>query len=177
FGSLEHRRTAYLVKGVVAGIGSYGNCIGVPTVGGELYFDAGYDDNILVNAFTIGIAPADRLFRARAAGAGNPVIYVGARTGRESAVQEVLGRWDLEAAVVGRLTDDGVFRARWRGEEVCALPVAALTDAAPVYRRPAEEPARLEEMQRLDPAEVPEPADYGQALVRLLESPNLCARE
>ncbi len=288
FGSLEHRRTAYLVKGVVAGIGSYGNCIGVPTVGGELYFDAGYDDNILVNAFTIGIAPADRLFRARAAGAGNPVIYVGARTGRdgihgasllasaaldassgekrpavqvgdpftekllleaclqlmrgddvvaiqdmgaagltssslemagrggmgmvleldavplreegmtpyeillsesqermllvapagrEAAVQEVFARWDLEAAVVGRLTDDGVFRARWRGEEVCALPVAALTDAAPVYRRPAEEPARLEEMQRLDPAEMPEPADYAQTLLRLLESPNLCARE
>jgi len=288
FGSLDHPRTPYLVKGVVAGIGHYGNSIGVPTVGGEISFDPGYDHNILVNAFTLGVAPADRLFRARAAGVGNPVIYVGARTGRdgihgasllasaaldatseekrpavqvgdpftekllleaclqlmqgddivaiqdmgaagltsssvemagrggmgivleldrvplreegmtayeillsesqermllvaqaghEAAVAEVFARWDLEAAVVGRLTDDGVFRARWRGEEVCALPVAALTDAAPVYRRPAEEPARLEELQRLDPAEIPEPADHGQALVRLLESPNLCARE
>src|SRR5713226_4871818 len=83
FGSLEHPRTAYLVKGVVAGIGHYGNCIGVPTVGGELYFDAAYDHNILVNAFTLGIAPADRLFRAKAAGPGNPVIYVGSRTGRD----------------------------------------------------------------------------------------------
>src|SRR5207237_8037803 len=80
---LEPPRTPYRVKGVVAGIGHYGNAIGIPTVGGELYFDPGYDHNILVNAFTLGIAPADRLFRARAAGAGNPVIYVGARTGRD----------------------------------------------------------------------------------------------
>src|SRR3989441_6804520 len=83
FGSLDHPRTPYLVKGVVAGIGHYGNSIGVPTVGGEISFDPGYDHNILVNAFTLGVAPADRLFRARAAGVGNPVIYVGARTGRD----------------------------------------------------------------------------------------------
>src|SRR5437867_115351 len=83
FGRLEHPRTAYLVKGVVGGIGHYGNCVGVPTVGGDLYFDGGYDQNILVNAFTCGVAPRDRLFRARAAGPGNPVIYVGAKTGRD----------------------------------------------------------------------------------------------
>jgi phosphoribosylformylglycinamidine synthase len=288
FGSLDHPRTPFLAKGVVGGIGHYGNSIGVPTVGGELHFDPGYDHNILVNAFTIGIAPRERIFRARAAGVGNPVIYVGARTGRdgihgasllasaafdatsgekrpavqvgdpftekllleaclvlmrsddvvaiqdmgaagltssslemagrggmgmvleldavplreegmtpyeillsesqermllvaragrEAAVQEVFARWDLEAAVIGRLTDDGVFRARWEGREVCALPVAALTEAAPVYRRPAEEPARLEELQRFDAAEVPEPTDYGHALQTLLESPNLCSRE
>jgi phosphoribosylformylglycinamidine synthase subunit PurL len=288
FGSLDHPRTPYLVKGVVGGIGHYGNCIGVPTVGGDVYFDAGYDQNILVNAFTIGIAHRDRLFRARAAGEGNPVIYVGARTGRdgihgasllasaafdatsgekrpavqvgdpftekllleaclvlmqgddvvaiqdmgaagltssslemagrggmgivldldavplreegmtpyeillsesqermllvakagrEAAVQEVFARWDLEAVVVGHLTPDGTFRARWRGEEVCTLPVAALTDAAPVYRRPAEEPARLEEIQHFDPAEVAEPADYTHTLLALLGSPNLCSRE
>jgi len=288
FGRIDHPRTPYLVKGVVGGIGHYGNCIGVPTVGGDLYFDAGYDQNILVNAFTIGIAPRDRLWRARAAGPGNPVIYVGARTGRdgihgasllasaafdatsgekrpavqvgdpftekllleaclelmqtdhlvaiqdmgaagltsssvemagrgglgivleldavplreegmtpyeillsesqermvlvakaghEAAVQAVFARWDLEAAVIGRLTDDGTFRARWRGEEVCALPVSALTDAAPVYRRPAEEPGRLEELQRFDPADVREPADWTGTLLALLESPNLCSRE
>src|SRR5207247_568864 len=83
FGSMDRARTPYLVKGVVAGIGHYGNSIGVPTVGGEISFDPGYDHNILVNAFTLGVAPADRLFRARAAGVGNPVIYVGARTGRD----------------------------------------------------------------------------------------------
>jgi phosphoribosylformylglycinamidine synthase len=288
FGRIDHARTPFLVKGVVGGIGHYGNCIGVATVGGDVYFDAGYDHNILVNAFTLGIAPRDRLFRARAEGVGNPVIYVGARTGRdgihgasllasaafdetsgekrpavqvgdpftekllleaclalmqtdhlvaiqdmgaagltssslemagrgglgmvleldrvplreegmtpyeillsesqermllvaraghEAAVQELFARWDLEAAVVGHLTEDGIFRARWQGKEVCALPVAALTDAAPVYRRPAEEPARLEELQRLDVAAVREPADYTHALLTLLESPNLCSRE
>ena len=288
FGRLEHPRTAYLVTGVVAGIGHYGNCVGVPTVGGDLYFDGGYDHNILVNAFTCGVAPRDRLFRARAAGPGNPVIYVGARTGRdgihgasllasaafdagaagkrpavqvgdpftekllleaclelmatehivaiqdmgaagltssalemagrgeagmvleldrvplrepgmtpyeillsesqermllvvregsEAAVEAIFRRWDLEASVVGRVTDDGTFRARWRDGEVCALPVAALTQAAPLYRRPAEEPARLEQLQHFDPAEVREPADLGEVLLRLLESPNLCSRE
>src|SRR2546428_10111892 len=100
-----------------------------------------------------------------------------AKAGREAAVQAVFARWDLEAAVVGRLTDDGVFRARWRGAEGCALPVAAPTEAAPGYPPSAEEPARLQELQRPDPAEIPEPADYGQTPVRLLESPNLCARE
>jgi len=83
FGSFAHQRTRYLVNGVVAGIGGYGNCIGVPTVGGEVAFDAGYNDNILVNAFTLGIAHADKIFRARAAGVGNPVIYVGSKTGRD----------------------------------------------------------------------------------------------
>ncbi len=288
FGRIDHSRTPYLVKGVVAGIGHYGNCIGVPTVGGDVYFDPGYDDNILVNAFTIGVAPRDKLFRARAAGVGNPVMYVGARTGRdgihgasllasaaldeqaadkrpavqvgdpftekllleaclelvrtdyvvgiqdmgaagltssslemagrggaglvldldavplretgmtpyeillsesqermvlvvrqgaEGAVQEIFQRWDLQAAVIGRVTDDGIFRAQWRGAEVCALPVAALTQAAPMYRRPAEEPAQLEERQRFDPREVAEPADATHTLLTLLESPNLCSRE
>ncbi len=288
FGALDHPRTPYLVRGVVGGIGHYGNCVGVPTVGGEVVFDAAYERNILVNAFTIGIAPADRLFRASAAGPGNPVIYVGSRTGRDGihgasllasaaldasapekrpavqvgdpfaekllleaclelmktdhvvaiqdmgaagltssslemagrggagivleldavplredgmtpyeillsesqermllvaragsqdAVRAIFARWDLQAEVIGRVTDDGVFRASWHGEEVCALPVAALTDAAPVYRRPAEEPARLEEVQRLDLQTIREPADHGETLVTLLTSPNLCSRE
>jgi phosphoribosylformylglycinamidine synthase len=288
FGGIDHPRTPHLVRGVVAGIGHYGNCIGVPTVGGEVVFDPAYERNILVNAFTIGIAPADRLFRAKAAGPGNPVIYVGSRTGRdgihgasllasaaldasapekrpavqvgdpfaekllleaclelmktehvvaiqdmgaagltstsiemagrggagieidldavplreegltpyeillsesqermllvahagsERAVLEIFARWDLQAEVIGRVTTDGVFRARWRGEEVCALPVSALTDSAPVYRRPAEEPGRLEEAQRLDLQTVTEPDDLGAALLALLESPNLCSRE
>ena len=250
FGAADHPRTPFLVRGVVGGIAHYGNCIGVPTVGGDVYFDAGYNGNILVNAFTLGIARKDRLFRAKAGGVGNPVMYVGARTGRdgihgasllasaafdetsqekrpavqvgdpftekllleacltlmeqdhivaiqdmgaagltssslemagrggagmvleldavplreegmtpyeillsesqermlivakaghEEAVREVFAKWDLEAAVIGHVSDDGVFRVRWRGEEVCALPVTALTDGAPVYRRPADE--------------------------------------
>ena len=83
FGAVDHPRTRYLVNGVVAGIGGYGNSIGVPTVGGEVYFDAGYNGNILVNAFTLGMVRTDRIFRASAAGVGNPVIYVGSKTGRD----------------------------------------------------------------------------------------------
>jgi len=288
FGRLDHPRTPYLVKGVVGGIGHYGNCIGVPTVGGDLYFDAGYDHNILVNAFTCGVARRDRLFRARAAGPGNPVVYVGSRTGRdgihgasllasaafdagaaakrpavqvgdpftekllleaclelmgtdhivaiqdmgaagltssalemagrgaagmlldldrvplrepgltpaeillsesqermllvvrqgsEAAVEAIFRRWDLEVSVIGRVTDDGTFRARWHGREVCALPVAALTESAPVYRRPAEEPARFEQLQHFELAALREPADLTEVLLQLLESPNLCSRE
>ena len=83
FGRPDHPRTAELLKGVVAGIGGYGNSIGVPTVGGEVQFDASYDGNILVNAFTCGVARTDRIFYGRAAGVGNPILYIGARTGRD----------------------------------------------------------------------------------------------
>jgi phosphoribosylformylglycinamidine synthase len=83
FGRPDHPKTAQLLRGVVAGIGGYGNCIGVPTVGGELFFDAAYDGNILVNAFTCGVVRSDRIFYGRASGVGNPVLYVGAKTGRD----------------------------------------------------------------------------------------------
>ena len=83
FGRPDHPKTPHLLKGVVAGIGGYGNCIGVPTVGGEVQFDASYDGNILVNAFTVGVAKTDALFFGRAEGIGNPILYVGAKTGRD----------------------------------------------------------------------------------------------
>jgi len=83
FGSFEDARTAYLVKGVVGGIGGYGNCVGVPTVGGEVYFDETYNANILVNAFTLGLAKKGSLFKGRAKGVGNSLMYVGAKTGRD----------------------------------------------------------------------------------------------
>ena len=83
FGRPDHPRTAELLRGVVAGIGGYGNSIGVPTVGGEVQFDAAYDGNILVNAFTCGVARTDRIFYGRTAGIGNPILYIGARTGRD----------------------------------------------------------------------------------------------
>jgi len=83
FGRPDHPRTPELLRGVVAGIGGYGNSIGVPTVGGELQFDARYDGNILVNAFTCGVARTDRIFYGRASGIGNSILYIGARTGRD----------------------------------------------------------------------------------------------
>ena len=83
FGDPEHPRTRHLLAGVVAGIGGYGNCVGIPTVAGEVDFDSGYDGNILVNAMTVGIAPADKIFTSAASGVGNPVVYVGSKTGRD----------------------------------------------------------------------------------------------
>jgi phosphoribosylformylglycinamidine synthase subunit PurL len=83
FGSVDHPKTRHLLAGVVAGIGGYGNCVGVPTVGGECNFHPSYNGNILVNAMTVGLADAKRIFYSAAAGPGNPVIYVGAKTGRD----------------------------------------------------------------------------------------------
>ncbi|MEA3050271.1 MAG: phosphoribosylformylglycinamidine synthase subunit PurL [Sphingomonadales bacterium] len=83
FGRPDHPKTRHLVAGVVAGIGGYGNCVGVPTVGGEVNFHSAYDGNILVNAMTVGIAEQDKIFYSAAAGIGNPVVYVGSKTGRD----------------------------------------------------------------------------------------------
>ncbi len=287
FGSFDHPRTRYLVAGVVAGIGGYGNCVGVPTVGGEVYFDAGYNENILVNAFTLGIVRTDRIFRAKAAGVGNPVIYVGSKTGRdgihgasllasaefsgeaeakrptvqvgdpftekllleaclelmerdaivaiqdmgaagltsssvemagrggtgivldldrvpmrepgmtpyevllsesqermlivarvgaEDVVREVFAKWDLDAAVVGRVTDDGLLRVHFQGEAVVAIPIPLLTDAAPAYERPAAPPPDFEEWQELRTEQLPLPGDYNGTLLDLLDSPNIASK-
>jgi phosphoribosylformylglycinamidine synthase len=83
FGRPDHPKTRHLVAGVVAGIGGYGNCVGVPTVGGEVNFDAAYDGNILVNAMTVGVARTDKIFYSAATGVGNPIVYVGSKTGRD----------------------------------------------------------------------------------------------
>jgi phosphoribosylformylglycinamidine synthase len=83
FGEPADPKTRHLISGVVAGIGGYGNCVGVPTVGGEVNFHAGFNGNILVNAMTVGVAPKDRIFYSAAAGVGNPVVYVGSKTGRD----------------------------------------------------------------------------------------------
>jgi phosphoribosylformylglycinamidine synthase len=83
FGSVDHPKTKSLVAGVVSGIGGYGNCVGVPTVGGETNFHSSYNGNILVNAMTVGVADANKIFYSAAAGVGNPVVYVGSKTGRD----------------------------------------------------------------------------------------------
>ena len=83
FGDPDHPKTRHLVAGVVAGIGGYGNCTGVPTVGGETNFDAGYNGNILVNAMCVGLAKTHKIFYSAAKGVGLPVVYVGSKTGRD----------------------------------------------------------------------------------------------
>ena len=83
FGRPDHPKMKHLVQGVVAGIGGYGNCVGVPTVAGETNFDPAYDGNILVNAMTVGVADSDKIFYSAATGVGNPIVYVGSKTGRD----------------------------------------------------------------------------------------------
>src|SRR5205809_2159949 len=83
FGRPDNPKMQHLIAGVVAGIGGYGNCVGVPTVGGEVNFDPAYDGNILVNAMTVGVAKTDKIFYSAASGVGNPIVYVGSKTGRD----------------------------------------------------------------------------------------------
>ncbi len=83
FGRPDHPKMRHLISGVVRGIGGYGNCVGVPTVGGEVNFHPAYDGNILVNAMTVGVAETDKIFYCAASGVGNPIVYVGSKTGRD----------------------------------------------------------------------------------------------
>ncbi len=281
FGSPDHPRTRHLVSGVVSGIGGYGNCIGIPTVGGETGFDPAYDGNILVNAMAVGIADADRIFYARATGIGNAVVYVGSRTGRdgihgatmasaafdadaeakrptvqvgdpftekllleaclelmatdaivaiqdmgaagltssalemsskggvgialdldtvptretgmnayeimlsesqermlmvlrpgaEEAAERVFRKWNLEFAVIGRLTDTGHVVLSHGGETVADIPVDPLVEAAPRYRRP-HVPTPRPAMPAVEAGGIA-PLD---ALERLLGTPDLASR-
>ena len=285
FGELDAPRMRSLVDGVVRGIGDYGNCFGVPTVGGETGFHRSYNGNILVNAFALGVARRDRVFRARATGPGNPILYTGSRTGRdgihgatmaseafdaeseqkrptvqvgdpftekvlleacldamrtgaivaiqdmgaagltssafemagrggtgirldldrvplrepgltpyemmlsesqermvvvaqrgrEEALVRIFERWGLEVAKIGEVTGDGRAVLSWHGETVADMPVRPLTEEAPVYRRPAAEPADLAARQR--PPTVPPPDDLRAALERLLATPELASKE
>jgi phosphoribosylformylglycinamidine synthase len=287
FGRIDHPRTPYLVSGVVAGIGGYGNCIGVPTVGGEVYFDECYDANIVVNAFTLGITKKKRIHTGVAKGRGNPVMYVGSRTGRdgihgatmasesfseekeqrrptvqvgdpftekllleaclelmehdyligiqdmgaagltssstemagrggagieldlsavplreqgmtpyeillsesqermllvakagtEAEIKRIFDKWDLEAVVVGRVTDDNEFRALFNGAQVARIPISALTKGAPVYHRPAERPKSQDDLEQMDLSAIAEPRDLGATLKLMLASPNIASKE
>jgi phosphoribosylformylglycinamidine synthase subunit PurL len=285
FGDLGAPRMRHLVDGVVRGVGDYGNCVGVPTLGGQTVFHPSYDGNILVNAFALGIARRDRIFHARATGPGNPILYVGSRTGRdgihgatmasesfgeeseakrptvqvgdpfaekilleacleamrtgaivaiqdmgaaglassafemaerggtgmvldldrvplreaglgpyeimlsesqermllvarrgrEESVAEVFRRWGLEVVSIGEVTAGGRAVLTFGGETVADLPVAAITEQAPLYRRPAAEPADLAERQRSP--EVPEAEDPVAALRALLATPELGSKQ
>jgi phosphoribosylformylglycinamidine synthase subunit PurL len=285
FGPLSDAYTHYLLNGVVHGVGSYGNSIGVPNVTGEVYFNESYRGNCLVNAMAVGVAPVERLLSSAAAGAGNPVIYAGSSTGRdgiggcsvlashefgegeekrptvqigdpftekrlieacleaaetgaivamkdmgaagvtcttsemaaaggmgmrvelqkiprreagmepyevlmsesqermlmvaergrEQEVLDVFSKWELSAVVVGEVTDDGILSILDHGEEVARLPADFLT-TPPRYDLPAERPEYLDAAWALPLDTLPEPADHGSALLRLLASPNICSK-
>lgn len=287
-GSLDSPRSRYLLDGIVRGIGDYGNCVGVPTVGGETVFDPVYEKNPLVNAMCVGVLRLDKLMRGRADGVGNPVMAVGARTGRDGIhgatfasadldeandrrpqvqvgdpftekllleatlelierdlligiqdmgaagltssaaemaarsgsgididvdllpvretgmsayemllsesqermllvarpervddVHEVLGRWDLQSAVIGHVTDDGFFRVR-RGDQVVAeIPVAPLVDECPTYTREGVEDPDIRALRERDVTAMLElDSDNAavDALLALLDSPSIGSR-
>jgi phosphoribosylformylglycinamidine synthase II len=283
FGSFDHPRTRFLLGGVVGGIGGYGNCVGVPTVAGEVMFDAAYDANILVNAFCLGLVRKGEMMSAKARGVANPVLYVGSATGRdgihgasmasaefdkeseakrpavqvgdpftekllieacleagrtgaivaiqdmgaagltssssempshgglgieldldkvplreanltpyeillsesqermlivaergrEAELQAVFEKWDLHAVVIGRITDDHRWRARWHGQVVADIPIGALADDAPLYDRPATAP-KTQPSAKTSSVKHPEPA---KALRALLDSPNVASKK
>jgi phosphoribosylformylglycinamidine synthase len=282
FGELDDPHVRRNMEGVVAGIAGYGNSIGIPTVGGEIAFEDCYAGNPLVNVFCLGLAKADEIIKGVAKGTGNPVYYVGSKTGRdgihgatmasaefdenssekrpavqvgdpfmekllleaclevmqtdalvgiqdmgaagltcstcemgsrggagididvshvpqretgmtpyeimlsesqermllvvkrgrEREVEEIFEKWDLHAAHIGEVTDDGLMRVRERGTVVAEIPTGALTDDAPVYRRPMETPKYLAEVQKLSLPQRPGVADV-DALRRLLASPTI----
>jgi len=284
FGTLDAPRMKYLVDGVVRGISGYGNCIGIPTVGGETSFHACYNGNILVNVFALGVAKREGIFKGTASGVGNPVIYVGSKTGRdgihgatmasaefdeaseekrptvqvgdpftekllleacleimasdaivgiqdmgaagltsssfemagragtgvrlmldrvpvresgmtpyeimlsesqermlivakrgrEDEVVRVFEKWDLNAAVIGEVTDDGFVRLLWHGEEAAAIPVDPISTEAPLYRRPMEKPRRDVAATLARPRAAD--GDLTEQLLRLVASPNLCSK-
>jgi len=284
FGELDAPRMKYLVDGVVRGIAGYGNCIGIPTVGGETSFHASYNGNILVNVFALGVTKKEKIFKGTASGVGNPVIYVGSKTGRdgihgatmasaefdeaseekrptvqvgdpftekllleacleimdsdcivgiqdmgaagltsssfemagragtgvrmhldrvpvrescmtpyeimlsesqermlivakrgrEQDVVRVFEKWDLNAAVVGEVTDDGFVRLLWHGEEAAAIPVEPISTEAPVYERPLAAPDR-NIAASLSRSRVDD-GDLTDTLLRLIASPSLCSK-
>jgi phosphoribosylformylglycinamidine synthase len=286
FGDPSDPRTRRLIAGVVAGISWYGNCFGCPTVGGEIAFAPEYAGNPLVNVMCVGLVRSDGIFRARAEGVGNPVFYVGNKTGRdgihgatmasatfdahaeerrptvqvgdpftekllleacleamatgavvgiqdmgaaglacctsemparsgtgmdvelsavpqreegmtayelllsesqermllvgargrEDELRAVFAKWELDAVKIGEVTAGRELIVRHRGEKVARVPVEALAEA-PRYEKPYAVPAWLAERHAFDPLTLPEPADYGEALIALMGSPTIASKE
>jgi phosphoribosylformylglycinamidine synthase II len=299
FGSLDHpqygRRNRSLLAGVVGGIAHYGNAFGVATVGGEVAFDDAYSLNPLVNAFALGILKQDQIFFGKASGVGNPILYVGAKTGRdgihgatmasaefdeealekrptvqvgdpflekllleacleamrsgavagiqdmgaagltssscemasragtgveidltlvpqreagmtayemllsesqermlivanagrEREVIDIFRKWDLDAVVIGRVREERKMRVLHNGETVADIPVAALTDGAPLYERPMQRPSPKSKVQSpktkdqndKEQSTKHQDQNHNEALLKLLASPNLASKQ
>ena len=274
------KKQRYLLKGAVAGIAHYGNCMGIPTIGGETTFDPSFNGNILVNAFALGLCKSDEIFYGRAEGIGNPVIYVGSKTGRdglggavmasdsfndankslrptvqvgdpfaekllmeaclelfktdyvvgiqdmgaagltsssfemagrsgsgmkmyldrvpmretgmtpyelmlsesqermlicakkgcEQKILEIFKKWDLDAEIIGEVTNSGVMELYWHGELAGEIPIAPLSEASPVLDRPTARPKYLDEIKNL---QIPGNADNKTAFWKLLGEPEV----
>ena len=288
FGDLDSGRVRYLFGGVVKGIGDYGNCVGIPNIGGEVQFDRGYEGNPIVNAMCLGLMKREDLITASASGTGSPLMAVGARTGRdgihgatfasvelkedadeasrprvqvgdpftekllleasleliasgaitgiqdmgaagitssasemagrggsgvelemtdvpirepgmtpyeillsesqermlvvaergrEDEVRRILEKWELEAAVIGRVTDDGMFRVLEKGRVVAEIPALPLTEGCPTYEREGIESEEIRALRETDLREhlIPE-GDLTRSLLLLLGSPNVASK-
>lgn len=285
FGPLSKLKNKAIMDGVVSGIAGYGNSIGVPTVGGDVYFNDCYSLNPLVNVFCLGIVEKERIFYARAEGKGNPVLYVGSKTGRDGIhgatmasaefyqdleqkrpnvqvgdpfkekllleaclevmgkdlivgiqdmgaagltcsisemaansgtgieidldlvpqreegmtpyeimlsesqermlivakkekvedVQKIFAKWDLDAIIIGHVDDGGRLKVQAGGETVVELPVDAIIDLCPVYKREIKEPAYIKQKSQLD--SIPIPENFDQTLLKLLSSPTIANKE
>ena len=287
FGNLDSGRVRYLFSGVVKGVGDYGNCVGIPNIGGETVFDEGYEGNPLVNAMCIGLLKADDLIRGEAEGVGNRLMAVGARTGRdgihgatfasaelsedsqssrpqvqvgdpftekllleaslelirsghitgiqdmgaagitssasemagrsgngveihadrvpvresgmspyeillsesqermlvvaktgrEAAVREILNKWELEAAEIGRVTSDGLFRVMEGGRAVVEIPALPLTEGCPTYEREGQESEEIRKLRGMDLSPFWDTdSDQTDTFLRLIASPNLASK-
>ena len=124
FGEPDHPKTRHLVAGVVAGIGGYGNSFGVPTVGGEVNFDARYNGNCLVNAFAVGLARTDAIFYSKAEGVGLPVVYLGAKTGRDGVGGATMASAEFDDTHRGEAPDRAGRRSLHRKMPARSLPRA-----------------------------------------------------
>ncbi|UCC27138.1 MAG: phosphoribosylformylglycinamidine synthase subunit PurL [Gemmatimonadales bacterium] len=288
FGDLDSPRVRYLFSGVVKGIGDYGNCVGIPNIGGEVHFDRGYEGNPIVNAMCLGLMKHEDLITGVAEGVGNTLMAVGARTGRdgihgatfaseelsedadedsrpmvqvgdpftekllleasleliksghivgiqdmgaagltssatemagrggtgvtidvsrvpvreegmtpyeillsesqermlvvaeqgkEDEVRKILEKWELEAAVIGEVTDDGLFRVQESGVTVAEIPALPLTTGCPTYEREGIEALEIAQLRdrELPEADAPE-RDLSEAVLTLLDSPNLASK-
>ena len=285
FGPLSTPRNRSVMDGVVSGIAGYGNSMGVPTVGGDIYYNECYSLNPLVNVFCLGIAEKDRIFYAKAEGVGNPVLYVGSKTGRDGIhgatmasaefdedlekkrpnvqvgdpfkekllleaclevmetdlvvgiqdmgaagltcstsemasnsgsgieidldrvpqreegmtpyeimlsesqermlivakkdrveeVQEIFHKWDLDAVIIGKVTDGDRLKVRANGEVVVDIPVDSIVNLCPVYNRPSRKPAYLSESQEYSlPAP---PNDFNTTFLTLLAQPTIADKQ
>ena len=289
FGDLDTGRVRYLFSGVVSGVGDYGNCVGIPNVGGEVQFDRGYEGNPIVNAMCLGLMKHEELITAAATGAGSPLMAVGARTGRdgihgatfaseelsedadessrpqvqvgdpftekllleasleliasgaisgiqdmgaagitssasemagrggsgvelemtdvpvreegmtpyeillsesqermlvvahpgrEDEVRDILEKWELEAAVIGQVTDDGKFRILEHGKVVADIPALPLTEGCPTYEREGKEAEEITALREMDLTEhmIPE-GDLTKTFLLLIGSPNVASKQ
>ncbi len=285
FGPPDQPRNRAVMEGVVSGIAGYGNSFGVPTVGGEVYFDAGYALNPLVNVFCLGLVRKDRIFYAKTEGVGNAVLYVGAKTGRDgihgatmasaefgketehkrpnvqvgdpfkekllleacleamerglivgiqdmgaagltcstsemaaksgtgievdldlvpqreagmtpyeimlsesqermlmvarpervAEVQAIFAKWDLDAVVIGMVVEGGRLKVRFHGDEVIDLPVDAIVNLCPAYKRPSVKPKPAKAAKASGP--VPLPDNFSKAFLKLLAAPTIADKE